>query len=265
MNPQLRAKYGSAHFPSVNLIPKEIAEKKALRRVQFVAVVAILIAVGVVALGYFGALATKQIAQNNVDDALEAQTAAVSERDAKVGVYDNYRRIETEEYGLTQVGFGEIDYAQLTTAIVGTANDETSFDAVQILGPNGAGFGAGTADPVFGVGGVGSIGFTARATSAEEATALIARMEAVPGIAKVTAVTEAYFSEDGNDYWQVEGTAGLSTVRLTMRLVPQDGIAGINVSETVRLQDPNEEPLPVTSASPSASPSADAAATEDGN
>ncbi|WP_430866787.1 hypothetical protein [Demequina aurantiaca] len=265
MNPELRSKYGTAQFPGVNLIPKEIAEKKALQRVRLLAVVAIVISIAVVIVGYFGAVAVKTIAQSDLNSALADQTAAVNERDGKVDVYTEYLRLESEEYALTQVGFGEMDYAQLTSAVAGTANAETSYELIYIQGPNAEGFGAPLDDPIFGVGGVGTLQFIAHATSVEEASALVQRLEEVPGIANVTAVSEEFVDENGNLSWKVSGQGIITKLRLMQRLLPTDGVSDIDASETVRLQDPNEEPLPAASASPSASPSDAAAAADEGN
>lgn len=262
MNP-VAQKYGAAILAGVDLLPSEIAERKTMRSVRSLAVLMVVIAVGVVIAMFALFFGLRTAAQAGLDDALIAQDAAVAERDGKAGVYDDVRTREAEEYTLAQVGFGEMDYAQLTAAVQSTVDKDTSFDLIEVFGPSAAGLGGGSQDTVF-RGGVGTMTFLARATSLETATALIARMEELPGIGHVRATTEAYATDEGVVYLEVKGAAIITDLRLTGRLVPQEGIAGVDALTIIAEQDPTGFPIPSPepSAEPSASPSP--SATEEG-
>lgn len=254
MNPTAQ-KYGASALASVNLIPTEIADRKKMRAAVTSAVLVVVIAVGVVAVGFAISLIARLAVEADRDNAVSDEAAAVSERDGKVQVYYDVLAREQEEFTLGQIGFGEIDYAQLTASIQGTADIDTSFDEIHLLGPSAEGIvDASSEGTVFGSG-VGSVEFIARATSVEAATALIARLEAVPGLANVRAVTEEVGSDGANTYWEVEGAAVLTDLLLTNRLVPVDGISGVGA-----VLAPIVEP----SASPSATPTPAPSSTEEG-
>ena len=220
-------KVGATGLPAVNLVPRDIAEKRKMRAVQFTALLAVLIAVGVVAAVYVIALGTKGLADNSLADARAQQAQAIAERDAKAPTYVAFVEQEREEFTLAQIGYGEINYADLETAILSMADDETSFDSLQISGPSAAGFGSISTDPVFG-GGVGSFQFTARALSIEGATALLQRIETIPGVAHVEATSEQYSVEGADEYWSVGGAGIITDLRLTQRLIPVGGVTGVS-------------------------------------
>lgn len=254
MNP-VAQKYGASSFVAVNLIPKEIAERKKMRTVQALAVLMVLVAVGIVAVGFLLFFAAKQVVQGQYDDAVAAEQTAVNERDSKVGVYDAVVERERQEYTLTQVGFGEMSYSQLTMAIQQTADESTSFDEIQVDGPGAFGLGGGSPDPMF-QGGVGSINFTARATSLESATALIQRLEALPGLAGVRGTAEAYASEGANVYYGITGTGVVTSLRLSDRLAPEQSISGVDALAIVSALNPDSQLVPEPAGSPSPAPSA---------
>lgn len=248
---ELTKKYGAPALPSVNLLPRDIAEKRKLRAVQLLALMMILIAVGVVVVGYVLALGAKQLANGDRDDALASQTAAISERDAKAPVYDAYRSREVQEYTLAQIGIGEMDYNDLSAAVFDAVDDNTSLASVVFVGPNAQGFAGLPEDPVSG-GGVGHIEFDGRATSPQEADALATRLEAIPGIANVTISTTAYSTDGPNTFVTMNGTAVVTDLRLTSRLLPQDGVTAIDPSSIPA--DGGALPAPSPSPAPSAAP-----------
>lgn len=242
-------KMGVPVLPSVNLLPKDIAEKRKMRAVQFTALLAVLIAIAVVVVGYVIGLGAKQLAQNDLNEKRDLQTAAIAERDAKASVYDDYLTQEREEFTLAQIGYGEILYSQYAPGILTQADEQTSFETLKFLGPSALGLGGVSDDPVFG-GGIGTVAFEVRAESVEAATAIIARLETVPGLARVWGHTEVYESEGGEPYWFVEGSALITPTPLTLRLVPQDGLTGIDPTLFANPDyDPeaDQEPLPQVS------------------
>lgn len=262
MNP-VAQKYGAAHLAGINLIPVEIAERKRMRTFVSMAVISVLGAIALVILAFLAAFTTRQAAQGDLDDALAAQTAAVADRDGKAGIYRDVQERESAEYALAQIGFGEMDYAQLTSALQSVTNDDTSFDLFEVAGPSAAGLGGGAQDGVF-RGGVGTFLFEARATSFESATALIERMEAIPGIAQVRGTAE-YYDADGSDfYFRVEGAGVITDLRLTGRLTPEGGISGVDALTLIAEQDPEQFPIPVASPSAEATPSPSPSASEEG-
>lgn len=255
MNP-VAQKYGAAILAGVDLLPSEIAERKTMRSVRSLAVLIVVIAVGVVIAMFALFFGLRTAAQAGLDDAMLAQDSAVADRDGKAGVYEDVRTREAEEYALAQVGFGEMDYAQLTAAIQSTVDKDTSFDLIEVFGPSAMGLGGGTQDSVF-RGGVGIVTFMSRATSYDVATQHIARLEALPGIGHVRGTAEAYAPDEGGVYWEVKGSAVITDLRLTGRLVPQEGIAGVDALTIIAEQDPAGFPIPSPepSAEPAASPS----------
>ncbi|MDN4486705.1 hypothetical protein QQX10_00825 [Demequina sp. SYSU T00039] len=264
MNPTAQ-KYGASVLAGVNLIPADIAERKKMRAVRTTAVIVVLIAVGAVVVAFLLALAARGVAQLDLDNASRDQEAAIAERDGKAQVYTDALQREREEYTLAQIGFGEIDYAQLTAQIQATRSDTASFDSILVHGPTADTLGAGPRDDLYG-GAVGTFEFEARAESQASASALLRRLEAIPGIADVRGVTEAFATEGGVDYWEVSGTGSITAKWLTLRLVPEDGFAGVDAVTVVEAQDTDEEsPLTAPSAtpSPSAEPTASPSAGEE--
>lgn len=248
MNP-IAHKYGASPLPGVNLIPSEIAERKKMRAVVTTAVVVVAIAVAVVALGFATAFVAKLTVESDRDAAMQDEAAAVAGRDGKAPVYDDVRAREQQEFTLAQVGFGEIDYAQLAASIQGTANADTSFDEIVLTGPNGEGIPVEAVEGAAFGPGVGTLEFLARATSLEAANDLISRLEAVPGLANVRGMTDSVGSDGAETYWQVEGTAALTDLLLTDRLLPTGGISGVG-----DVLAPIVEPSPDASATPSPEP-----------
>ncbi|WP_062133645.1 hypothetical protein [Demequina aestuarii] len=241
---------GAPGLPQVNLVPKEFAEKRAMRAVQVTALFVVLIALGVVVLGYVLALGAKQLAQNDLDDARTAQTEAIAARDAKADVHAAYVQQEIEEFTLAQIGYGEVLYSSFASTVLSTANDSSNFDVLTFSGPSALGLQSLSGDPIFG-GGIGSVEFTARTDSYEEATALIGRLEEAPGLAQVRGVAEVYEAAGGNAYWRVEGNAVVTATPLTMRLVPVDGLTGIDPTLFADPEfEPEEEPVSLPSLSP---------------
>jgi hypothetical protein len=257
VNP-VATKYGAAPLASVNLVPKDVQDRRKLRAVQFTAGLAVLLAIGAVVLGFLVALGAQAAANSSLADAVARQDAAIAERDAKAPVYDAYVSREEQEFALSQAGFGEINMSQYVMAIGNTAADgKTNFVEIKVHGPSALGFGGSEPDALFGTG-VGTIEFTARSVSAIEASRFIARLEAVPGVASVKAVTEEYFDEGGTVYWEIRGTALVTQNVLTMRIIPTETVTGLDALTLVRTQDtdtPGVAPTPEPSASPSASPS----------
>lgn len=254
MNP-VAQKYGAAHLAGINLIPVEIAERKKMRTAQTLAVLAVAIAIGVVIVGFLLFFATRQVAEGRVDDALSAQSAALQARDGKAPVFAAVRQREAEEYTLAQIGFGEIQYAQLTTALQSAETEDTSFDSIVVAGPNALGLGGGTQDELF-RGGVGTFTFTARADSLESATGLIERLSALPGVAEVRGTSEAYASDGGDTFYQIDGGGVITDLRLTGRLTPEGGITGVDALAVVAEQDPGSFPMPTAEPTPTPAPSA---------
>ncbi|MFW2514317.1 hypothetical protein ACNI3K_11115 [Demequina sp. SO4-13] len=239
-------KVGSPGLPQVNLLPREFAEKRQMRAVQFTALFAVLIAIALIVAGYVLALGAKQMAQNDLEDTRREQTLALEDRDSKVSVYSEYVLREQQEYALAQVAVGEMDYEQLAAAVLATHNNETSFDSITINGPSALGMGS-TQEGFYG-GGVGALNFVARAESYADATALIARLEEVPGIAKVRGSIEQYSADGAVSFWQLEGEGLVTDLRLTGRLVPSDGITGVDAfsvaADSAAEEEPNTTPSP---------------------
>ncbi|MFV0633504.1 hypothetical protein [Demequina sp.] len=246
----LAKKYGASALPAVNLIPREIAEKRKMKAAQFTALMAVLIALGAVVVLYVVALGAKGLADNQLADSREAQDLAVEARDSKSDIYGAYRAQEFEEYALAQIGFGQVDYTQLSTAVLATSNGDTSFDALQFGLPTAFGYPTLNEDPVSG-GGVGTMTFTARATSNQEVTDLLTRIEQIPGIARVDAVVEQFATDpDGDVYWQAEGTAIVTGLRIDPRLMPVGGVSGLDMAAFVATQGDSAseaQPEPTTS------------------
>ncbi len=261
MNP-LADKYGAAQLASVNLVPQEIAERKKMRAVQLLAVVVVLIALGLVVIGYLGALGAKELARSDLQDAFNAQVDAFDARDERLPVFGAYVQREVSEYTMAQVGWGEIDMAQFVVAIANQASGkQSSFTTIMVVPPSALGASAEGQDPVFG-NGVGVIRFSATASSAEEATKLIKRIEAVAGVASVRAVSEEASTNGEDPLWNVEGTALITPSALTMRLVPADSLTGLTGEAILRTL----QGLPEPSASPSPeADEADDATTGEGN
>jgi len=255
---QVAKKYGASALPGVNLVPNEIAERRKMRSVRLMAIVAVLIAIGAVVVVYLGAVGTRVAAQSGLNDALNQQDAAIEQRDALAPVYAAYVEREIDEYALSQAGWGEIDLSQFIVAVANEASsDAASFTSIQFLGPSAVGTGGDTQDAVF-ASSIGTITFSAIAESPQEATALIARLEALPGLASVRATGGGFEGNEGEVFWHFDGVATVTPAVLTMRLIPQDSIIGLtpeSIEAAVRAASGQEvapAPAPVPSPSPTA-------------
>ena len=76
---EISKKFGAPALPSVNLIPSEIAERTKMRMVRITALVAVLIAIGVVLAAYVITLGATQVAKSGLDDAIENLALCVGE------------------------------------------------------------------------------------------------------------------------------------------------------------------------------------------
>ncbi|MDN4489391.1 hypothetical protein QQX13_00940 [Demequina sp. SYSU T00068] len=257
MNPAAQ-KYGAPTLAGVNLIPADIAERKKMRAVRTTAIFVVLIAVGAVVVAFLLALAARGVAQLDLDNASNDQEVAIAERDGKAQVYTDALQREREEYTLAQIGFGEIDYAQLTAQIQSTRSDTASFDSIYYHGPTADSLGSGPRDDIYGAS-VGTFEFVARAESQNSASALLRRLEELPGIANVRGVAESFATDDAVDYWEVSGTGSITAKWLTLRLVPQEGFSGVDAVTVVESQESQEGTsleAPSATPEPSVSPSA---------
>ncbi|WP_062293375.1 hypothetical protein [Demequina phytophila] len=252
-------KYGAPGLPGVNLIPAEIAERKKMNTVRGLAILAIVGAVALAVLGYLGALAAAGLAQGELDDAAATEATSVAARDAKASVYTDVLAREQQEYALAQVGYGELSYSALTAAFQSVANDSTSFDQIDVLGPNATALGT-VDDDLFG-GGVGGVTFSARAESLDDATKLLERLEALPGIANVRGTSEAYEEDGATTYYRVSGSAIITDLRLTGRLTPEGSLSGVDAVSIVAANGNEATATAETEAAASAEPSP-AASTE---
>ncbi|WP_062464590.1 hypothetical protein [Demequina soli] len=240
-------RYGASTLAGVNLIPREIAARRTMRAVQFGAVVAILIAIAGVGLLFAGAAFAKMSASDERDTAAQDESAAVAARDAKAGVFTDVQVREQEEYTLAQIGYSEIAYSQLTASVQAVFDADTGLDGFTIQGPSASGTVAGSGDTSIYPNGVGTIQITARATTQQKATELIAKLEAVPGLAAVRGTSEAFAVDGADTYYGVSVTGVITANLFTGRLMPTDGISQAN-----ELMMSSVEPSPEPSASASA-------------
>lgn len=222
MNP-VAQKYGASGFPEVNLLPKEIDQRRIMRVVQVGSVVGVLAVIALLALAYVGALASKSVVQGQLEDVFEKEDAAVKERDEKASVFNEFARREQQEYALLAIGWGETDFASALTATLAQDNPEVALIRFDYMGPNVVSVGGEKVDPTLG-GGIGRFNFTYTARTYEEALAYADRLEAVPGIAKVFATNQRFGADHGIDYWTVEGSAVITDAYLTRRLIPENGL-----------------------------------------
>lgn len=248
MNP-VDKKFGGPSLPSVNLIPQEIAEKTKLRAARVAALAAVLIAVGVVAAGFLLALGGKQLAKSDLDDALAAQSTALSDRDAMRETYDALETYESYAWTLAQFGYGDIDLANLLYNLLETDDDTTAIVGVEYVGPSHEGVPAtGPSDAL--VEGAGYFQFRAQTESYEDATALAQRVEDVPGLEQVTILAESYNTPDGPVVWEVLGTVGIVDSALTGRFLFEDGLVKVDTDAVFAEEEPaTPEPSPTPSPS----------------
>jgi hypothetical protein len=250
VNP-IAQKYGAAPLPQVNLVPREIGDRRKMRAIQTFAALAVAAFVVLIAIVFVGAYAARSVAEGALEDAFKDEQAAIEARDAKRGVYDDYIAQETRELTLLQVGWAEIDYSALSTSILATEDADTAFTELEFFGPSADGIGGGETHPLWG-GGVGRFDFVAQTRTYAQAIALVDRIEAVPGVAKVVATQQVYEAEPPTVTWQVTGTGILTPLALTNRLVPVDGIISASSRDLI-LSDVGAAP----STEPSEAPTED--------
>ncbi|MDE0573048.1 hypothetical protein ON058_06440 [Demequina sp. B12] len=241
-------KYGAPALPSVNLIPQEIAEATKMRAVKFTAMFAVLIAVGVMVAGYVLALGAKQVAKSGLEDAIDEQRLALASRDSQVETYDALVEYESDAWTLGQIGYGDVDIANLVFSFLEVDTDETAIVGLTYTGPSAAGFsqvnGSDTMVP-----GVGTIEFSAQTESYEEATALATRIEALPGLEQVTILTESYSTPDGALVWLVNGNVSIVESALTERFIDDEGFVVVDPNAALSTDEPAAAPAPSPSPS----------------
>lgn len=255
MNP-LASKYGAPQLPQVNLVPKDIAEHRAMRRVQTLAALAVVAAIaGLVVVG-LGALGAKAVAKSNLDKAFEEEAAAVLERDGKASIYNDYVIQESREITLLQIGWAEIDYAALYASIGAQVNPESTISEIQVFGPSAEGIGGAERHPVDG-GGVGTFTLVVQTRTYEEATALTKRLEAVPGLAKVRAESAFYETEAPSTTWETTYSGIITPLVLTTRLTPKDGLIEAAIVDAILSanKNPNAPVVAPPAVEPSVAPS----------
>lgn len=251
MNP-LATKYGASPLPQVNLVPQDINDKRIMGLVRTFASLAVLAAVVLVGLAFFGAYTAKNAAKDSLDSAFTVEDNAVAERDAKRSVYEDYVTQETSELTLTQIGWAEMSDSDLVTSILAQVNTESSFESLHVYGPNANGIGGPEVPSVFS-GGVGRLDFVAETRSYEEGLALIARLEAVPGLAKVYGTSKEFGTSPQGTYWEVSGSAVITPLLLTGRLNPTDGIVDQSILEAITVPlSVGGTPSPAPSVEPTA-------------
>ena len=102
-----------ALLPRVNLLPPEIAEKAAFRKVQLGLGSTVLAAVGVVGLLYMSAASSVSSAQGQVDNASATQRQLQAESTKYAAVTGVYARATAAQAMLSQAMGDEIRYSQL--------------------------------------------------------------------------------------------------------------------------------------------------------
>lgn len=254
MNPIAR-KYGAPIFPQVNLVPKAIGERRAMRTVRTFAGLAVAAVIALLTVVFLGAYAAKSVATGNLNNSFKDEQAAIGARDAKAGVYHQYVAEETRELTLVQIGWAEIAYAALETSLMAQTDADVSFKALHFYGPSADGVGGGAIDPLWG-GGVGRFDFTAQTRTYAQAIALLDRLEALPGVAKVVATKQIYESEAPTVTWEVTGSGVITSTALTRRLLPVDGVIDPKLIELILggVGVPTPEPSVAPSAQPSPQP-----------
>ncbi len=265
MNP-LAQKYGAPQLPQVNLVPKGIGERRAMRAVQTFAALALVAAIALLALAFGGAYAAKSVAEGDLRDTFADEQDALDQRDAKRAIYDQFAAQETRELTLLQIGWAEIDYSDLATSVLAQVDEDSAFTELHFFGPSADGVGGASVEPLWG-GGVGRFDFKAQTRSYEQAIALVARIEAVPGIAKVIATEQIYESEAPTLTWEVTGTGVVTPLALTRRLIPVDGVidpasidlilSGVGAATVVPSPEPTDEASGDASTEPTASADAE--------
>lgn len=262
MNP-VAQKFGAPALPQVNLVPKEFHEKRTMRVVQTFAGLAVAGVIALIAVVYVGTWIAHSVAQDNLNDALADEDVAVLDRDSRKTVYDAYVAQERSELTLAQIGWAEVDYANLLTATIAQDNPEISFKRLEFVLPNAAG-GASTQPVDLWDGGVGTVHFEMYARTYEEGLKGIATLEAVPGIANAYGMVQKYDEQGAVVLWKVSGSAEITELFLTNRLTPVDGLLVQDVLDQIVLSSqagpptaPPVEPTAAPTASPSPSPSSE--------
>jgi hypothetical protein len=245
-------KYGASTLPGVNLLPKELAQRKAMRVVAVGAVLAILGALVLTGIAVAGGYAAKSVAASGLSSAATDEKTALHARDQKRNIYDAVVQREAAEYTLAQIGLGEADYAALSAAVQSTADANSVFESISFTGPNALQTGGSEAEGEIYGSGVGLLKFKAHTISMEEATVLVARLEAIQGIANVRATVELYASEGADTSYVVEGHGSITVKAMTMRLVPKSGLTNVSTLLVPESKGAPATPAPVPKPSPTA-------------
>lgn len=102
---------GTRSLPRVNLLPPEIAEKRAFKRVQMGLGVAVLASVGVVGALYMSASSSVHSAQKALDDATQQQASLQQKVSSYNGVTQVYAAVDAAQTQLTQAMGDEVRYS----------------------------------------------------------------------------------------------------------------------------------------------------------
>ncbi|MEN0128156.1 MAG: hypothetical protein AAGC49_01860 [Brevundimonas sp.] len=203
-------------MPQVNLLPPEVVEArglKALKRKLLVLVVAVA-ALCVIGFGYGkmqGASASSELSDAEAKTTqLQAEVQKYAEVPATIA------QLKKVEGSLAAAMATDVDWKKAVAQIAAVLPDTVSIDTYTVAGATPMEAAAGPADPLQSPS-VGTISFTLRATEAADTAPWIDAMNSLPGFQDAWFSQATTSSDDGGDFFQIQGSVQFTQDRYTNR------------------------------------------------
>lgn len=209
-----------ATWPQVNLLPSEVTAGRRLQSIKKLLVLALMVVLLLVMLGYAGATWLAGRAAEDLATVQADTTRLQTEKQQYAEVPQTLSAIAAAESARQQAMATEIlwpDYLEAMRAVTPTG---VSYETLAVNAGSPSQPYVGTADGLNEVA-IGQITFTARSLTLPDTAAWIDSIETVPGLANPWFSSATLSEEEGVVYYQVAATVDLLPTALSGRFEPE--------------------------------------------
>ena len=235
MNP-VPSQIGAARIAQVNLLPPEVAQRKAQGRLRVLLVFILLAFVALLVVAWVFAFGFKLAAEAD----LAAEQELTTQKQSELAAYNYLPALEDQLQNSRDArgwaGVSDMKWSDHLTAISQVLPAGITFETMTVapvspIAPLSQG------DLVFGGLDLGLISFQGQSASPRTVSDLRDAIDALPGFTQVTIDTVEVVTEEGSTTWSFAGSARLTTALLSGRTVTEQEIVAIEDAN----QDAEEE------------------------
>ena len=225
MNP-VPSNIGASRIAQVNLLPPEVAQRKAQGRLRVLLVFILLVFVALLVVAWVFAFGFRLAAEAD----LAAQQELTTQKQSELATYNYIPALEDQLQNSRDArgwaGVSDMKWSDHLTAISQAMPAGITFETMTVapvspIAPLSQG------DLVFGGLDLGSISFQGDSEFPITAADLIDALEALPGFTQVKVDTVEIVNEEGKTFWSFAGSARLTTELLSGRTVTEQEIVAI--------------------------------------